>query len=197
MKQRERRWSFVSGARGPGALRASGACMALVIGAGLGSGCDLITEKITQKVTEKAVEHTIEKETGGDVQVNEGSLSFKNDKGTVELGAKAKVPDSWPKDVPMYPGAKVTAAMSNDTQQVVALETADSPEQAVAFYKDKLSAMKQEAAMSTPQQEMLVYKDPSERLVQLSVGKEQGGTGPNTTIALIIAQPKKKKADPQ
>lgn len=175
--------------------------LALVIGV-LGSGltalgCDLITEKITQKVTEKAIERTIEEKTGGEVQVNEGSLSFKNDKGTVALGAGAKVPDGWPQDVPLYPGAKVTAAMSNEAQIVLGLETSDSPEQAVAFYKDKLSGMKQEAAMNTTQQQMLVYKDGTQRMVQLSIGLEKGGTGPNTTIALIVVAPKKKKAAPQ
>jgi hypothetical protein len=182
MKQSEGQWSSLG-------------CVALVGAAWLNSGCDLITEKITEKVTEKAIEHTIEKETGGDVQIDKGSLSFKNDKGSVEFNSGgAKVPDSWPKDVPLYPGAKVTMAMSNDAQHVLALETPDSPDKAVAFYKDKLSAMKQEAAMSTEQQEMLVYKDGTERLVQLSIGKEAGGSGPNTTIALIVTPPKNKAA---
>lgn len=178
--------------------RSALARVALVIGVlasgSAAMGCDLITEKITQKVTEKAIERTIEEKTGGEVQVNEGSLSFKNDKGTVELGAAAKVPDSWPKDVPLYPGAKVTAAMSNDAQHVLGLETSDSLEQALAFYKDKLSGMKQEAAMNTSQQQMLVYKDGNERMVQLSIGLEKGGTGPNTTIAVIVVAPKKKAA---
>lgn len=185
MKQREGRWSY-------------GACVALVIGGGwLASGCDLITEKITQKVTEKAIEHTLEQQTGGDVQVdtNKGSVSLKSDKGSVEINREgAKLPDNWPKDVPIYPGAKITMTISNDEQHVLSLETTDSPEQAVAFYKAKLSSMKQEAAMSTPQQDMLVYKDGNERLVQLAIGKDSGGSGPNTTIGLIVTPPKKPAA---
>lgn len=185
MKQREGRWS-------------SRACVALVIAAGcLGSGCDLITEKITQKVAEKAIEHTIEKQSGGDVQVDtsNGSVSVKSDKGTVEIsGAGAKLPDTWPKDVPLYPGATITMAISNDKQHMLGLETADSPEQAVAFYKDKLASMKQEVAMSTPQQEMLAYEDGNGRVVQLAIGKESGGAGPDTTIALIVSPPTKPAA---
>jgi hypothetical protein len=167
------------------------ACAALAV------GCETITEKVTQKVTEAAIERTIEKESGGKVEIDssKGSVSFKSDKGSLEInGGGTKLPDNWPQDVPLYPGSKVTMSMSNPTQQMLSLETADSPEKAIEFYKGKLSAMKQEAAMNTEQQSMLYYKDANGRQVQLAIGKESGGSGPNTTIALIVHSPEKRPA---
>jgi hypothetical protein len=64
----------------------------------------------------------------------------------------------------------------------------------VEFYKAKLSAMKQETAINTEQQSMLSYRDDTGRQLQLSIGKEEGGTGPNTMIALIVNPAKKPAA---
>lgn len=163
----------------------------------LASGCEMLTEKLTQKATEAAIEHMVEKETGGKVQLDTsgGSLSVKNEQGSMEFSANgAKVPESWPADVPLYPGAKVTMAMAGPQHQMLNLETTDAPEKAVEFYKGKLAAMKQEALMNTQQQSMLYYKDATGRRVQLAIGKESGGSGPNTTIALIINTEKQKVA---
>jgi hypothetical protein len=175
----------------------SGLFVGLVLGSmGIASGCDTITEKLTQKVTESAIEHVIEQKTGGDVQIdsNNGAVTVKSDKGTVAFNsAGGKVPEDWPSDVPLYPGAKVTMSMSNAGQHVLSLETTDTPEQAVEFYKSKLSALKQEGTMATEQQTMIAYKDETGRRVQLAIGKDQGGSGNKTTIALIIHAAKKPK----
>lgn len=160
----------------------------------LASGCDMITEKLTQKATEAAIEHMVEKESGGkvDLDTSSGTVSLKSDKGSMEISANgAKVPESWPKDVPLYPGAKVTMAMAGPNHQMLNLETGDTPEQAVEFYKGKLSAMTQEGLMNTEQQSMLSYKDATGRRVQLAIGKDSGGSS-NTTIALIINTEKQK-----
>ena len=168
--------------------------LVLLLGcAGLALGCETITEKVTEKVAESAIEHAIEKQGGGEVQLDssKGTLSVKTDKGSLEVnGAGGKVPDSWPKDVPIYPGSKVLVSMANEGQQVLSLETPDSPEKAVEYYKAQLASMKQEALMTTEQQSMLAYKDATGRRVQLSIGKESGGSGPNTNIALIVKAPK-------
>lgn len=163
----------------------------------LASGCDMIMEKLTQKATEAAIEHMVEKESGGKVQLDtsSGSVSVKNEKGSMEFSANgAKVPETWPQDVPLYPGAKVTMAMAGPNHHMLNLETGDAPEKAVEFYKGKLSAMTEEAVMNTEHQSMLYYKDATGRRVQLAIGKESGGSGPNTTIALIINTEKQKAA---
>lgn len=181
----------------PNQKRRSGLLLGLVLGSvGLASGCETITDKLTQKVTESAIEHVIEQKTGGDVQIdsNNGALTVKSDKGTVAFNSGGgKVPEDWPSDVPLYPGGKVTMSMSSAGQHVLSLETADTPDQAVAFYKSKLSAMKQEATMTTEQQSMLAFKDDTGRRVQLSIGKDKGGTGDKTAIALIVHPAKKPK----
>ena len=175
----------------------AGLFVGLVLGSvSLVSGCDTIQEKLTKKVTESAIEHVIEQKTGGDVEIDSssGSVTVKSDKGTVAFNSAGnKVPEDWPSDVPVYPGSKVTMSMSSVGQHVLTLETTDTPEQAVAFYKSKLSALKQEATMATEQQTMLAYKDDTGRRVQLSIGKDKGGTGDKTTIALIIHPAKKPK----
>jgi hypothetical protein len=107
----------------------------------------------------------------------------------------AKVPETWPKDVPLYPGAKVTMAMAGPNHQMLNLETADAAEKAVEFYKSKLSALTQEAVMDTEQQSMLYYKDATGRRVQLAIAKDAPGSSSNTTIALII-NTEKQRATP-
>ena len=155
----------------------------------LASSCETVKEKLAQKATEAAIEHA----SGGEVKIdsNNHTVTVKSEKGNVQFsGAGSKIPDDWPKDIPVYPGAQVKMSMSNSEQQLLALETTDSPDQAVAFYKSKLSAMKQEGTMSTEQQTMLGYKDDNGRHVQLSIGKDQGG-GSGTSIAVIVNPPKK------
>ena len=169
-----------------------GGLVALACGCALASGCDKIAEKVAQKATEAAVERSLEKQTGAQVDLNsdgKGSISVRSDKGNVEING-GKVPDNWPKDVPLYPGARVDVSMSNDQTQMLSLITSDSPSQAVEFYKAKLASLKLEANIALEKQTALSYLDPSGRQIQLSIGKESGGDGPNTQIALIVKAPK-------
>jgi hypothetical protein len=169
--------------------------VALACGCALANGCEKITEKIAQKVTEKAVEHTIEKQTGAKVDLNsdgQGSISVHSDKGNFQLNAGGgKIPDNWPKDVPVYPGAKFQSSMGNDEKQLLAVLTPDSLETAVEFYKAKFASLKQEANMVTERQTLLSYREPGGRQIQVSISKEES----NTQIALIVNTPKKTGAN--
>jgi len=172
---------------------------ALACGCALASGCDKIGEKLAQKATEAAVEHALEKQTGAKVDLNsdgKGSISVHSDKGNLDINAGGgKVPDNWPQDVPLYPGAKVDTSVSNDALQMVSVSTADSPEKAQEFYKAKFASLKQESTMSNGQQTLISYRDPGGRRIQLSIGKESSGQGPNTQIAVIVSAPKKPAAN--
>jgi hypothetical protein len=166
--------------------------------AALASGCEKITEKVTQKVTESALEHTLEEQTGAKVDLNsdgKGSISVKSDKGSLQFsGAGGKIPDNWPQDVPVYPGAKVETSISNDAVQMVSVSTTDSPDQAVEFYKQKFAAFKLESTGTNQQQTLSSYRDPGGRRIQVAVGKERSGAGPNTQIALILSRVNKPSA---
>ena len=124
--------------------------VALIASAGLLGACQSITEKLA----EKAVESAIESKTGGQVDIDTSkgfSIKSKNDKGeeVVIDGQSGKVPDNWPKDVPAYPGAKVTASFTSGKNGMLMLETADSAEKVLAFYKSSLPSMKEAASMNT------------------------------------------------
>jgi len=91
----------------------------------------------------------IEKQTGvktnlGDIE--KGKLSFTDEKtGTkVDIGSD-KLPDTFPKDFPVYPGAKVTGVLSGtekgkSTGTWVTFTTSDSKDKVASFYKTGLSA---------------------------------------------------------
>jgi hypothetical protein len=165
--------------------------VAVACGCALASGCEKITEKVAQKVTEKAVEHAIEKQTGAKVDLNsdgQGSISVHSDKGNFDLNAGGgKIPDNWPKDVPVYPGARFQSSMGNDERQLLSVLTPDSPDKAVEFYKAKFASLKQEANMVTDRQTLISYREPSGRQIQVSISKEET----DTQIALIVNAAKK------
>lgn len=133
-----------------------------VAGVWLLSGCQSIAEKIT----EKAVEVAIETKTGGDVDIDTSkqgafSIKTKNEKGEeVTLdGQSGKVPDNWPKDIPAYPGAKVTASLLTGKNGMLMLETGDSTEKVLAFYKANVGSMKEEANMNAGGTSIVTYSD--------------------------------------
>jgi hypothetical protein len=99
--------------------------------------------KIKEKIAEKVVEKTVEAQTGTDVDIEEGRVSVKDDKGNNhEWGAGTKLPDDWPKDLGPYPGAKLVGSYS--TRQngkltgSLAMTVKASPDQVFDHYQAKL-----------------------------------------------------------
>jgi hypothetical protein len=156
------------------------ACAALLAA----SGC----EKITEKVTETVIERAIEKETGGEVDIEaDKGVSFKgkdNQGRDVVYDAKSgKVPDNWPSDVPVYPGVTVKASLQGNGNRTLVLESTDSPEKVVAFYKGKLSGMKQEADMNMNGSMMLSFDDtPKQRKVLITAAVQGDKTAVNLAV---------------
>lgn len=145
------------------------------------AGCESITERITEKAVEVAVENALEKNSGGEVDIEAGKgVSFKSKDGKGDFvfnSASGKVPDTWPKDIPPYPGAKVTASVSSGVSGMLMLETPDSPEQILAFYKSKLGNMKETANMNAGGTSILTFEEEKGGR-QLAVGAtaQQGKT---------------------
>lgn len=115
----------------------------------LGAGCNplaSVQEKVEQKVAEKATEAAVDHITGGKVDLNskDGSLTFKDNEtgNTVAWGADVKLPDDFPKELPVYPNAKIVAAAvdrsdANNASTYV-LSVTDAPKVAVAWYETEL-----------------------------------------------------------
>lgn len=139
-------------------------------------GCKRLAERAAEKAEEKA----IEKGTGGQVSINgqKGTMTIVTDAGAVTMGETAKIPDDFPKNVPVYPGATPKVAVKSaqggkDTWSVV-LETTDSKDKVVAYYKANLSGFTQASSMDVGTGFMQVYQSPKMD-VSLVVGSESGG----------------------
>jgi len=99
-------------------------------------GLSLLGKYIFKKVVEKA--------TG--VSTNSsGQYTFKNEKGDVTFDSGTKLPDSFPKDFPIYPGAKLTGSFSANGEGSskglsVVWESSDDSSKVGEYYKTGLVA---------------------------------------------------------
>lgn len=99
------------------------------------------------------------------------------------FGENAKIPDGFPKDVPVYPDATVVAGMASDEGGMVTLKTGDDPDEIVAFYREGLRSegWSLESEMNLGGQQILpIEKGGRSGAVQIS---REGG---DTTILIIV-----------
>jgi hypothetical protein len=144
-----------------------------------------------KRLKEKAEEKAIERATGGQVQLNgdnggKVTVSAPDGGGTMTFGAGTEIPKDWPKDVPVYPGAKPLASLATTNDQgkpawLMTLETTDSKEQVVAFYKGKMTSYTSTADMDMGQGHMTNYESGTGNLTLLV---SQDKAGAKTTIQL-------------
>lgn len=85
----------------------------------------------------------VEKATG--VSENNGSYTFKSEKGDVTFDSGTKLPESFPKDFPIYSGAKLTGSFSangegNSKGVSVVWESSDDSSKVGEYYKTALEA---------------------------------------------------------
>lgn len=109
-----------------------------------GAGCG-ITERIQEKVTEKAAETAVNRLTGGqvDVDTGEGAVEFKNNKTgeTVAYGDNVKIPDDFPKTVPLMPESKAISVFSqkgNAPQWSLTLNSKKIAAETATWYEETL-----------------------------------------------------------
>lgn len=121
---------------------------------------------------------------GGSVKVTtkDGTAVFAGGSGTV-------VPADFPKDVPLYPGGKVTGSVSGTDKasggHMVTFETSDAPEKVSDFYKSKLSGWKNSMEMSSGNGKMLVMTAPDEKRSVTVIASPSGG---KTTVSLTVGE---------
>jgi hypothetical protein len=93
-----------------------------------------------EKAAENAAEKAIEQETGGkaDVDIKNGTTRVQTKDGVVTVGEQ-QLPADWPKDVPVYPGAKVQVSGTSNTNGAASMFTIPGGKaDVVSFYKQKL-----------------------------------------------------------
>src|SRR5208283_5394795 len=105
--------------------------LALIATLPAGAGC--------KSAREKAEQRAVETQTGGQVQLVDGGLILRTDAGVVALGENSKIPDDFPKTIPVYPGARVnmaarSAGSGGKPAWSLSLETGDEQPKVVAFY---------------------------------------------------------------
>jgi hypothetical protein len=111
------------------------------------------------------MEKAIEGNSGNDVDIDTSSnavtIKAKNQKGEeVFLQTQTdRLPESWPKDIPPYPGAKINGSLATGKGGMLTLESSDAPDQVVAFYRSKVPKMKQKAEMKVDNSTMVTFED--------------------------------------
>ena len=161
-------------------------CVLVVAVAALAvTGCG---KKVSESITEKMVERAMAKDgVKGKVNISDGQVTMetKDGKTTISTGAGAQVPETFPKDVHVYAGAKVTACMTVPGGQNLILESKDSVDKIVAAYKGKMigAGWKEEMSMNQEASSMLVYKK-EPRTASIVVSQ----AGDTSQITLTVAE---------
>lgn len=121
-------------------------CLVLLVILGiLGS---VVMKFFVKKAGVGLLQSAIEKKTGVKTNLQDlenGKMSFTDEKtgAKVDIGS-GKIPDTFPKDFPVYPGAKVVSVLSGSEKGKnsgfwVAFSTADSVDKVSEFYKINLT----------------------------------------------------------
>lgn len=152
-----------------------GAFCAAILG-----GCG---EEASENLAEKAIESAAQGK-GEEVDVNlkpgegtmtistpEGKMTYKtdgesmvmmSDQGSVVIGSAAKIPDNFPKDVPIYPGFKLQAAttMGNEGAFSLSGTVNASFDEVKSYYQNDapLQGWQETVSINPPQTLMLAYQ---------------------------------------
>jgi hypothetical protein len=161
----------------------------------LGIGLTVAGKVLLSKIGTNLIKQGVESKTGIKIDTNNksGSMSFTDSKTgeTVNIGEQ-KIPDSFPKDFPIYPGAKSTGSLSGNNQKAqsqgfwIILSTPDSLNQVISFYSSNLAKNGWVIDNTTTLNEMNIYTVKKGTLsggVTVNRGKDEK----QTTITISLA----------
>lgn len=126
------------------------------------------------------------------MKVSEGQMTMTTEEGTSTIqatsGSDAQIPADWPKDVPVYAGAKVlgTAVMAQMGMYTLDLETSAGMADVAAYYKKELPAKgwaEQQSFTQGGEATTLMYTKDGQML-HVSVVLEEG----TTKIMLMVTK---------
>jgi len=121
-------------------------CLVLLVLLGIGSAFAM--KFFANTIGKNMVEKAIETKTGVKTNISDlenGKMTFTDSKtgAKVNIGM-GEVPETFPKDFPLYPGAKVTSSLSGAESGEgsgfwLTLSTPDSVDKVAAYYKKELA----------------------------------------------------------
>ena len=141
------------------------------------------------KSTKQKVEETVlEDQTGNKIKLTEGGLVMTTDAGTFALGAGSKVPDDFPKTVPVYPGARVNMAgrspgLNGKMAWTLSLESDDDAGKVGDFYKSKMASFTLASDLDMAGTRMLVWQSAQNDVTLMAGPGNTGGTAFTLTVS--------------
>lgn len=105
------------------------------------TGCEKMAEKATEKVLEEAIKADSDGEVDVDIDINDGEMVLKTDEGSISTkedgdevtikskdgnvtsvaGENVKLPDDFPKDIPLPEGIELKMAMNGDNNMFIVM----------------------------------------------------------------------------
>lgn len=120
-------------------------CLVLLVLLGVGGA--IVMKFFAKNIGQNLVEKAIESKTGVKTNIEDlekGKMTFTDSKtgATVDIGSNS-VPEDFPKDFPLYKGAKVTSSLSGaqagkSNGYWLTMATPDAADKVVIFYKTEL-----------------------------------------------------------
>jgi hypothetical protein len=119
-------------------------CMTVVAVLGA-AGCCRKAPNADEEAAEKIVERAIRMSSGNkaEVDISGETVRIQSEEGDVVMssGGNAKLPDTFPKDVPVYKGAEIVHTMAQGTgAHSVTMRTGDDMEKVAAYYDSELAS---------------------------------------------------------
>lgn len=164
----------------------------------MGFGCNpfaSIQEKVEKKIGEKVAEGTVGALTGGKVKMDaEGNnFQFKDNKtgNSVAIGEDLKLPDDFPKEVPLYAGAKiksVSMSKSGDKEATITLGMDDEPAKVATWYAETLkkAGWSEDSSTTMGKSEARSYKKDKAVITFLAFPVDEQAKG---SLATVVYKP--------
>ena len=117
-----------------------------------------------ERAAEKAAEKAIAKETGekADVDISKDKVMIKSEGKEITIAGEgtASLPEDFPKDIYVYPGAGIKMSGKQENSFMLTLESKDDLKKVVSEYKDKMKAQewKEKTTLDMGEQTMIEFE---------------------------------------
>lgn len=126
-----------------------------------------------------------------DIKVEGDSVKVVTEDGTTAFsaGANTKIPDTFPKDVLVYPGARPDTSMVSDKNMMVSLKTPDGVAKIGQRYKEEMASAgwKETSAFTSDDSWMLSFTK-EERKASIFVNKDEAGATILISLETLTAE---------
>jgi hypothetical protein len=114
-----------------------------------------------------------------------GRISEPSPQGPEESRSVVVLPADWPAEVPLYPGATLGGTRSLGRGWTLTLESPDSADEVVAFYRAKLARFEERASMNVGGKATYNWVD-RERPMQVALSVAEEDRNENTSVTLAV-----------